>query len=186
MPPTVAAIVLAGGRSSRYGSDKLLVEIDGRSLLDRVVLAASAAASAVVVVGDVSGPLPPGVRVTREEPAYAGPFAAVAAGMLLVDAEVVLVLAGDLLDPAPAIGPLLDALAAHPHADAAVVVDRDGGGRRQPLLAAFRVLPLRGCIAGVDSVGRPASALFDGLHVVEVADPAQWSRDVDTPADLEG
>lgn len=183
-PPTVAAIVLAGGRSSRFGADKLRVEIDGRPLLAGVLAAASGVASDVVVVGEVAGPLAPGVRVTREEPAYAGPFAAVAAGMALVDADIVLVLAGDLVGPAPAIGPLLDALATHPHADAAVVVDAEG--RRQPLLAAFRVVALRGCIAGVDTFGRAAGALLDGLHIAEVGDPDSWARDIDTLADLDG
>jgi molybdopterin-guanine dinucleotide biosynthesis protein A len=183
--PRVAALVLAGGRSRRFGSDKLAAEVAGRPLLDAALDAALGAADAqVVVVGPVERDLPTRVLVTREEPAYAGPFAAVAAGLELVDADVVLVLAGDLLDPAPAIPALLAALTREPHADAAVLVDSDG--RRQPLLAAFRVTPLRGCIVGVDTTGRAASELLDGLHVVEVADDLGWSRDVDTPGDLPG
>ena len=183
--PRVAALVLAGGRSRRFGTDKLAAEISGRPLLDGALDAALAAADAqVVVVGGVERALPDGVLVTREEPAYAGPFAAVAAGLALVDADVVLVLAGDLLDPGPAIPALLAALAAQPHADAAVVVD--ASGRRQTLLAAFRLMPLLGCVVGVDTDGRAASELFDGLHVVEVPDAGGWSLDVDTPDDLPG
>lgn len=181
----VAALVLAGGRSRRFGSDKLEAEVHGRPLLDAAIDAAvSASDTQVVVVGPVERALPPGVLVTREEPAYAGPFAAVAAGLALVDADVVLVLAGDLLDPAPAIPALLGALADDPHADAATVVDADN--RRQPLLAAFRVMPLLGCVSGVDTDGRAASELFDGLRVVEVPDAGMWSRDVDTTDDLPG
>jgi molybdopterin-guanine dinucleotide biosynthesis protein A len=181
--PRTAAIVLAGGRSRRFGGDKLATEVDGRPLLDRALHVALASADAqVVVVGPEEREVPEGVLVTREEPAYAGPFAAVAAGLELVDAEVVLVLAGDLLDPAAAVTDLLAALARDPHADAAVVVD--AGGRRQPLLSAFRVVPLRGCVVGVDTDGRAASELLDGLRVVELRDPGPWSRDVDSPADL--
>ena len=33
----IGAIVLAGGRSSRFGRDKLAESIDGRPLLDRAV-----------------------------------------------------------------------------------------------------------------------------------------------------
>jgi molybdopterin-guanine dinucleotide biosynthesis protein A len=181
--PRVGAVVLAGGRSRRFGTDKLAAQVAGRPLLDSAVSAARAAADAqVVVVGPVERPLPEGVLVTREEPAYAGPFAAVAAGLALVDADVVLVLAGDLIDPAPALPALLGALAGDPHADAAVLLDATG--RRQPLLAAFRVTPLRGCVVGVDTVGRAAGELLDGLHVVEVHDDGDWSRDVDAPGDL--
>jgi molybdopterin-guanine dinucleotide biosynthesis protein A len=184
-PPRIAALVLAGGRSRRFGSDKLAAEVDGRPLLDAALGTALEAADAqVVVVGPVDRPLPPRVLVTREEPAYAGPFAAVAAGLELVDADVVVVLAGDLVDPAPAVPALLAALADDAHADAAVVID--AGGRRQPLLAAFRVTPLRGCVVGVDPDGRAAGELLDGLRVVEVADPGAWSRDVDSPDDLPG
>ncbi|HLY56627.1 MAG TPA: NTP transferase domain-containing protein, partial [Stellaceae bacterium] len=49
--PRVAAIVLAAGRSSRMGSNKLLIEIDGRALVERAVDAALASrASSVIVV----------------------------------------------------------------------------------------------------------------------------------------
>jgi molybdopterin-guanine dinucleotide biosynthesis protein A len=183
--PRIAVLVLAGGRSRRFGSDKLAAEVGGRPLLDSALEVALATADAqVVVVGPAERALPAGVLVTREEPAYAGPFAAVAAGLELVDADVVVVLAGDLLDPAPAVPALLAALAADAHADAAVVVDTDG--RRQPLLAAFRTTPLRGCVVGVDTDGRAANELLDGLRVVELSDPAAWSRDVDSPGDLPG
>ena len=37
MSERVSAIVLAGGRSSRFGSDKLVKEIEGRSILLRAI-----------------------------------------------------------------------------------------------------------------------------------------------------
>ncbi|MGQ2935375.1 MAG: molybdenum cofactor guanylyltransferase [Sphingopyxis sp.] len=43
--------VLAGGRSSRFGSDKALAMLDGRSLLDHALAALRPHCDAVVVVG---------------------------------------------------------------------------------------------------------------------------------------
>lgn len=73
------AIILSGGRGSRLGGTaKGALVIEGRSLLTRALEATRYAAQRVVV-GD--GPVPDGVRLTREQPAYAGPAAAVAAGL---------------------------------------------------------------------------------------------------------
>lgn len=43
--------VLAGGRSSRFGSDKALARIDGERLIDRAVAALAPHCDAVVVIG---------------------------------------------------------------------------------------------------------------------------------------
>ena len=186
---SVGAIVLAGGRSTRFGSDKLVTEVDGRALVLHAVEAAHTVAAQVVVVGPVSDVLPDDVTVVREDPPHAGPYAAVAAGLaVLGDAvTVVVVLAGDLLDPAPLLPALLVALQGPQHSDvvrpeAAVAVDAEG--RRQPLLAAYRVDPLLAGVSGVDPQGRAAYALLDGLHVVDVPDLGMHARDVDAPTDL--
>jgi hypothetical protein len=60
----------------------------------------------------------------------------------------------------------------------------DAAGRRQPLLAAYRVGPLLGGILGVDPSNRAAGELLDGLHVVEVRDHGTHTRDIDTLDDL--
>ena len=185
----VAAIVLAGGRSTRFGTDKLVTEVGGRALVLHAIEAARAVAHRIVVVGPESVTLPGDVVVVREDPPYSGPFAGVATGLAMLDDDVavVVVLAGDLLDPAPMLPRLLSALHGPQHAGApqpevAVTVDVDG--RRQPLLAAYRVEPLLAGTAGVDPYGRAAYALLDGLHVVDVADDGAHARDVDTPDDL--
>jgi molybdenum cofactor cytidylyltransferase len=58
-PAAVAAIVLAAGRATRMGSQKMLLELEGRSLVQRVADAAlrSRAAKTVVVVGHEAGPV---------------------------------------------------------------------------------------------------------------------------------
>jgi molybdopterin-guanine dinucleotide biosynthesis protein A len=187
----VAAVVVAGGRSSRFGGDKLTAEVGGRPLVRHALDAAREVTEQLIVVGPASEALPDDVAVVREDPPYAGPYAAVAAGLTAIadDVDVVLVLAGDLVDPAPLLPLLLDALRGPQHTsqaglapEAAVALDADG--RRQPLLAAYRVDPLLAGMAGVDAQGRAAYALLDGLRVVDVPDPGSHSRDVDTPADL--
>ena len=186
----VGAVVLGGGRSTRFGSDKLAADVGGTPLLRHAVDAVLPLAGQVVVVGTPAAPLPAGVLVVADSQEYAGPYAAVRDGVaaLALGIDTVLVLAGDLLDPAPLLPLLLAALDADDPdhlPEAAVAVDAEG--RRQPLLAAYRVEPLVAGMAGVDAYHRAAYALLDGLHVVEVLDQtagAAATRDVDTPDDL--
>ncbi|HET7900699.1 MAG TPA: NTP transferase domain-containing protein, partial [Candidatus Nanopelagicales bacterium] len=139
-------------------------------------------------VGPAPEGLPADVVVTREEPPFGGPYAAVVAGLDALDesATAVVVLAGDLLDPAPLLPRLLAALEGTDDkghtVEAAVAIDSEA--RRQPLLAAYRVEALVGGLAGVDAYHRAAYDLLDGLHVVTVEDRGRHSRDVDVPADL--
>jgi len=188
----VAAVVLGGGRSTRFGSDKLAVTVRGTPLLRHAVDAALDVAAQVVVVGAPAVDLPSAVLVVADSQQHAGPYAAVLDGIdaLAPDAEVVLVLAGDLVDPAPLLPALLDALATgDPHRPPEAAVAVDAVGRRQPLLAAYRLDPLVAGMSGVDAYHRAAYALLDGLHVVEVLahdvpGAGDATRDVDTPADL--
>lgn len=54
----ILGAVLAGGRSIRFGSDKALAELGGRTLLARAVDVLRAHCDAVVVVGRESAPAP--------------------------------------------------------------------------------------------------------------------------------
>jgi molybdopterin-guanine dinucleotide biosynthesis protein A len=55
----ILGAVLAGGRSTRFGSDKALAELGGRTLLAWAVEALEAQCDAVVVVGREDAPAPP-------------------------------------------------------------------------------------------------------------------------------
>src|ERR1700761_6137627 len=47
----ILGAILAGGRSSRFGSDKALTVIDGRSMLDRIIDALAPQVDGIVVCG---------------------------------------------------------------------------------------------------------------------------------------
>lgn len=195
-------MVLAGGRGTRWGGrDKAALRWQSRPLLDHVVDHLDA--DEVVVVGDerpveVRGPRVARVRWVREEPAYAGPAAAVLAGLgaLLPPSEsgVPLPARNPRLVAVTAVDmPYLDAdtwarlfAAATPassggtHDDGAVLVS---GERRHLALVvdAARVLELR---AGEDPEGRSMRWLLDGLDLAPLASQGREHHDLDTPADL--
>ncbi len=96
----IGAIVLAGGRSSRFGRDKLAESIDGRPLLDRAVEAVRAVANHVVIVATpgVVPHAPAGVVIAYDRQPFEGPLAGLAAGLaaLPLDVDRVLVVGGDM------------------------------------------------------------------------------------------
>ena len=187
---TRAAVVLAGGRSERFGSDKTRALVDGVPLLERVTRVVGEVVPPVDEVLVVGPWAPDGVRNVVEPDRFGGPLAALAFALGQVTAPVVLVLAADHPRLRPALLALvLDRLASDPDADAVVPVRDD---RREPLVAAYR----RSVADVADSVlaGPRASlnALLDSIAVVEVMEH-EWRhvdrdgdsfRDVDTPDDL--
>ena len=173
------AVVLAGGQARRLGGvDKPGLDVGGRSLLDRVLLAAAGAATRVVV-----GPprdLPEHVVQVREDPPGGGPVPALRAGLAHVRSPWVVVLAADLpfLD-APVLDALLDAAEG---GDGALLVDDTG--REQWLCGAWRTAALVPALAALEGARlREALVPLAPVHVRTQASPAPW-LDCDTEADL--
>ncbi|NHA69570.1 molybdenum cofactor guanylyltransferase [Phycicoccus flavus] len=177
----VTVVVLAGGRSTRFGADKLAAPLRGTTVLDHL-LSALPPEWPVVAVGTPRETVR-GVRWTREDPPGGGPLAAVLAGVALCRTGTVAVVAGDMPDAAPALARLLDVLlAAGPEVEAAVAVDDEDVAN--PLLAVYRTAALA-ARAGTPTAGVPARSLLDLVHA-EVVVTGRPGRDVDTPADLAG
>ncbi len=105
------AIVLAGGRSSRFGRDKLSATIDGTAMLDRAIRAVRDVASVVVVVLAPDDPraLPDAVIRAHDPDAHEGPLAGLAAGLAACPREVdrAIVVGGDMPSLRPAVLALL-------------------------------------------------------------------------------
>ena len=196
--PAATAIVLAGGRSSRFGRDKLVEPVRGRALLDHAVLAAASVVREVLVllppVGDAPRlPRPettvPIVAVRDPEP-YGGPLVALLAGLERAREPFVLVVGGDMPELSrDVLAALLRALDVS-EADAVVLGFR---GRRQPLPMALRVGAATTAARRLLADGvRGLQPLVGALRTRELAehewralDPAAATlRDVDRPEDL--
>jgi len=183
--PSRFAVVLAGGRSSRFGTDKLAADVGGAGALLDVVLAGLPADVSVVVVGSPRR-LRRQPHFVTEEPRGGGPAAAFIAGVaaaVRAGAEEVVVLPGD----APAAGlsaaPLLAALAA----GASAAVGVDATGLHQPLQVAMRraaALDLLDQVGPDGAAHRSARSLLAALDPVPVPLPPGLTWDVDTPAQL--
>jgi molybdopterin-guanine dinucleotide biosynthesis protein A len=188
MIPSFDAVILAGGAGRRLGGvDKALIVVDEVTLLDRA-LSACTAAGRTVVVGPRRAGGADSVYWCREDPPGGGPVAGLAAGLLEVSAEIVVVLAVDQPWIAGAVAPLRVQLAAANRAqpdaiDAAVLVDADG--RRNYLAAAWRRVALLNALLALDQLaGASMRSVYASARCVEVSDTAGWGRDIDTPDDL--
>lgn len=194
MPLPFDAVLLAGGRASRVGGrDKTAFLVAGTTLLDRA-LEAARGARRTVVVGLRPEVVPPdGVVVTREDPPWSGPVAALAAGLAALpepEAPRVLVLACDLPRAPEAVRALFEgALGSDSSENAEGVVAVDDDGRRQPLLALYSAPALRRRLddlaLGGSVAGLSFRRLLAGLALVEVPVPSRLCADVDTPDDVD-
>jgi len=172
------AIVVAGAASARFdGTDKAVLEVGGRTLVERAA-AAVGAAGQVVIVGP-RRPAPAGVTWCEERPSGGGPVAAFAAGLAATTADRVVLLAADLPFVAPAIGRLLAV-----DADLAVLVD--ASGRLNYLASAWRRDVARERLSSLGDVnGASMRRLVEGVRLTAVHDEDGWSDDCDTWEALE-
>jgi molybdenum cofactor guanylyltransferase len=198
--PRAIGLVLAGGRSTRFGADKLAAELGGAPLLHHALRAVAGATTEVLLAlaPDVPTPglpeLAVPLRVVRDRSADVGPLAGFAAALEVLpptpgaEAIILVCVAADSPELGGALlGGLIMALGA---ADAVVLAE---GGAWRPLPCVVRAAaaaPLvRDYLAGAD---RSIRALLGALrpvivseHVWRVWDPdGAWRRDVDQPSDL--
>jgi molybdopterin-guanine dinucleotide biosynthesis protein A len=130
----LSAFVLAGGKSSRMGADKALLELAGQTLLQRTLELAGAVSEDVRIVGarEKFGEFAP---VVEDEYANRGPLGGIHAALASTSSDLNLILAVDL--PFLEKRFLLHLLAEARASGAVVTVPRAAGGL-QPLCAVYR------------------------------------------------
>ncbi len=198
---TVAGIVLAGGAAQRFGRDKLAIEVEGRTLLERSIGAVGAVAGVVVVALAAWAP-EPALRTTltrrpelvRDPTPGGGPLMGLATALeaaARLGADVAIVVGGDMPWIRPAVlGALLSALDDAGIDACAPLVE----GVRRPLPVALRVGPALEAAEARLAGGR--GSLLGPLELLRTTDLAEktWRaldpagdtfRDVDRPSDLE-
>jgi len=187
MARDACAVVLAGGESIRFGSDKALAQLRGHPLIVRVLSGLRAAGFAQVAVAAkdpakyaaVAG----GAELLTDVRPLQTPLAGLAAGLLASRHDLVFACAADM--PFAADAALIDALwAAIANHDAAVP---QAGGSLQPLCALWRRAPcLRAAeelLAGSRPAGPRAILPLVRAARLEWAD-ARPFLDADTPEAL--
>ena len=201
----VSAVILAGGRSSRFGRDKLAEPVDGRPLLEYAIDAVRPFATQILVVGapadadvgvgwpmwqDSDLSLPPDVSLVHDSVAHEGPLVGLIGGLRAARETLVVVVGGDM---PTLVASVIEALLTElddPEIDAAILQHE---GRARPLpMVIRRAAGLAAAESLVEGGERRLRALGDALVTRVMAEPA-WRlldpdgltiRDVDTPADL--
>jgi molybdopterin-guanine dinucleotide biosynthesis protein A len=184
-----AAAVLAGGASRRMGRDKATLAVGGVELASLALAAAARVAHPVVLVAPEGHPARRVAAPAIADPGL-GPLAALAAALDALEAEHVLVLAGD--HPGLRVELLARLVALAGEAEA-VACRR--GPRLEPLVAVYERAPAlaaaRARLAG-PAGGRSLTGLLADLGTLVVEEP-EWRRldpdgrsfvDLDDPADL--
>jgi molybdenum cofactor cytidylyltransferase len=188
--PSVAAIVLAAGRSIRMGTNKMLAEIGGEPLILLTLrsLLRSRARPLILVTGHESEKLLAAVAGLEigvvSNPRYReGLATSLAAGLAAVPAEApaALICLGDM----PLIGhKLVDALIARSEErpEAAAVVPAHGGEWGNPVLIARKLFPEVAALKG-DAGARRLLRGRDDVALLDAPD-ASVLLDADTPEAL--
>lgn len=185
----VTAFILAGGKSSRMGSDKALLELDGETLLARTLLKARGVADRVCIVGsrekfELFGPVIEDVYAER------GPLGGIHAALQAATTELNLMLAVDTpFLPEAALKYLLEQARG---CDAVVVVPRVGGFY-QTLCAVYRLefadLAAEGLAAGNNKIdplyARTSVRVLEEDELAEVDILPAMFDNLNTPQDLE-
>jgi molybdopterin-guanine dinucleotide biosynthesis protein A len=193
---SVAGVVLAGGRSRRFGRDKLAEEYRGRPLLHHPVSRLLEVCDRVVVVlaPDASEPpMPAGASVefARDAIEDEGPLRGLSAGLEVVKTEWIVLAGGDMPDLQPAV--LREMLRAGLETGV-VAVSLSDGGKERPLPSVLRSVPAAEAVGALLQAGRRSLRDLPAAVPTVVLDEPTWTAldperrtlvDIDEPGDVE-
>lgn len=178
----VPAYILAGGKSSRYGSDKARAAIGKRTLIRMVADAVRPVASNVTVVADSAGKYADlGLTTIADRIPGRGPLGGLDAAFAHAkDAPWMLILACDLAG----IGTEWIAQLLHHRRDSVQAVYYTD----QPLLGLYHASLRPQIDAMLEAPRRSVHALLERAHKLSLPDPPGWEalRNVNWPHDLPG
>lgn len=172
----LSAAVLAGGQSSRMGTDKALLTIDGATVLERIIRVLERVSTDVFVAGDRPAYRRFGVPVYPDRQHGSGPLAGLETSLLHARYDRVLVVGCDM----PFLNvELLDAMSTATFDEDALVPVRiiNGSRRREPLHAFYRKQCLPTVRQSLGEGRRSLQQLLQTLNVVELDE--DWMRRFD-------
>jgi molybdopterin-guanine dinucleotide biosynthesis protein A len=185
----VTAFILAGGKSSRMGSDKAFLRLEDETLLSRALTVARSVAAQVRIVGEPKKFGDFG-RVVEDVYRDRGPLGGIHGALSTSATELNLVLAVDLPFVLPE---LLTYLLVRARASGALVTVARAGGGLQPLCAVYR----RGFAEVAEQSLREGKNKIDSLftkvqtcvieedELVRAGFTAEMFRNLNTPDELE-
>lgn len=180
---SAAAVILAAGASTRMGSPKMLLEIEGRTVIDRAISAVAASCEPVIVVlgydaARVREAVSYAVAFVVNPDPQAGQLSSLQCGLRAVPphCDRVAFLPGDFHSVQPAtVAALLEALAGAP-----LALPRCAGRNGHPVVIGRALMNemLEETVSAREVIHRHA---HEAVHV-DLDDPGIL-RDLDTPAD---
>jgi len=185
----VTGFVLAGGKSSRMGSDKAFLRLGEETLLSQALKVAGAVAREVRIVGDAEK-FAACARVVEDVYRDRGPLGGIHGALLSSTTELNLVLAVDL----PLVRPeLLEYMLLRARESGAMVTVPRAGNGLQPLCAVYRrgfvevaEQSLRGGKNKIDSLfERVGTCVIEEDELVRAGFSAEMFRNLNTPEELE-
>ncbi len=183
MKKEITALILTGGESSRFGSNKTSALLGRKTLINHVIDSIPKRWPIVMVGPNYASPRN-FIQCTREVPAGGGPVCAIEAGLRLISTEFVAVIASDM----PFAGRVIKALSQQVIAkDALIAIDEKGYA--QTLCAIYRTEPLHTAIKSLEPLAglsmKKLLPLLDAEKISLGKEFASSLLDIDTPEDLQ-
>ncbi len=188
MTDRLTLLILAGGASRRMGRDKATLPVGEATLVEHLARRLAGVADEALVAGGLVGKRWPGLRQVADRYPGRGPLAGMHAGLVEARHPLVWVVACDLPEVVPALGPFLAAAAV----DVDAVVPRVAE-RPQPLCAVYRSSAAPLIERLLEEQRLRVSDFLDAIRVRfvdeaslrQVDDRLESFRNLNTPADYE-
>jgi len=178
-----SAIVLAGGHSRRMGTDKSMLPVDGRPMIEQVCRQLRGTFAKVLIsADDVEKFSFLGLDVVPDRVPDQGPLMAIASALDATDSELNLIVSCDV--PEIRLPVVRRMLAEADGVDAVIPLTDDG--KEQPLFAVYRRSALRYIEEALESGGRRLSHMYGFCKVRFLGlDGTNWFANLNTMDDYE-